>query len=124
MIEQSLFRDTRFDLLLEELWQVKGWPQDATKDDALIRSLVRQYPSLNLIEEIRQWAVWMQEHESKKKVNHRVRLQRWCSNAVQWRSDRRLGGKGARPAIAGATDPTEAARLGWSGSLPPAGEDA
>lgn len=96
---------------LQELWKTPGWPVDETKDRALLRDLREQFPSLDLIEEIRQWRVWMLDHESKKKVRHRARFRVWCAKAVEFAASRGVGGPRR---TSGGSRPVPAAQWGAS----------
>ena len=78
--------------MLTELWKFPGWPVDEMADRTLLRDLCEQFPTLDLIEEIRKWRAWMLDHESKKKVRPRARLRRWCVTAVEIAARRGVGG--------------------------------
>jgi hypothetical protein len=104
MVPDALFEvpDDDAQPVLQELWKFPGWPVDEAKDRALLADLREQFPALDLIEEIRQWRVWMLDHESKKKVRHRARFRVWCAKAAEFEERRGVGGPrrtsgGSRP---------------------------
>lgn len=107
----ALFDDP-VDPILAELWRVPGWPKDPAKDEAFVRELLRQYPTIDLVSEIRKWAAWMLDHDSKGKVRHRARFHEWCRRAVEWRPGR-LGGSRARFGVTSDAADAPGAGLEW-----------
>jgi len=74
-----------------ELRKMSGYPYSDDKDLPFVRDLLEEFPSLDLVAEIKQWQIWLldnQEKVYKKKVNHRSRLRRWCLNAAKWKANK------------------------------------
>ena len=77
-----------------ELQKMPGYPYEEEKDHTFLSGLIQEFPLIDLIEQIKQWKCWMLDNEdqvTKKRVNHRSRLRRWCKNADAW-------GKKGKPA--------------------------
>ncbi|MEW5804328.1 MAG: hypothetical protein AB1847_19715 [bacterium] len=72
---------------------IKGYPFDQDKDLDFIRQLRKDFPTLDLYEEIKQWNAWMLDNRDrlKKRVNYRSRLRTWCKNASKWKADKSAG---------------------------------
>lgn len=100
----ALFSDPRIDRVLDALWQVPGWPKDPGRDESYVRSLMVEFPSLDLAEEVHGWAVWLLDNPDvlKGKVNWRSRFRTWAKKEVGWGRDRReRAGTGGRKPVAG-----------------------
>jgi hypothetical protein len=68
----------------------EGYPYDQDKDKAFLRDLLADFPTLNLVEEIKQWRAWLMDNQERvkgkvKRINYRSRLRRWCTNASAWK---------------------------------------
>lgn len=102
------------DPLVLELWRVPGWPKDQEKDERFVKDLRRQFPTLDLVEEVQKWASWMLDYAPGRKVNHRARVRTWLGNAVRWKSEgRRLGRSRPVTESANRIARTDEAGLGW-----------
>lgn len=100
------------DAIVQQLHEQPGWPADQTKDRQLVVLLQRQYPGLDLSDEITKWASWMLDHESTKKVRPRARFATWCSKATT----PRRGGGGHRPGYSTSTR-AGGAPSDWTGAV-------
>lgn len=79
---------------LDELYGLEEWPQDFTKDVALIERLGGLYSDLDLKAEALHYVTWFGEWREKhprKAVNHRSRFFNWIKNA------NRYAGRRAKP---------------------------
>ena len=108
--------DDRVDAIIRRLHEVPGWPADPTKDRLLVVSLMRQYPWLELPEQITTWTAYLLDLNSRKKVNHRARFANWCSIAAR---PRRSSGGSQRSHA-----PQRGSRPGQAAGGAPAGRDA
>lgn len=58
------------------------WPADEVKDRTFARSLLDEFPSLDVLAEIAAWRAWMLDHDPKgKEVKPRARVHRWLRGA-------------------------------------------
>jgi len=76
---------------VERLWTLDEWPQDWTKDVALVRRLTSDYPTIDVREEAGRWVTWLSEWREKhprKKIQHRSRFSNWCQNAARFQKQR------------------------------------
>ena len=87
---------------LQEISKISGYPYSGATDKAFLEELQQQFPSLDIIEEIRSWKTWLMDNvdqdtdrikpkaskipQKLRKVNYRSRLRRWCKNAISWKA--------------------------------------
>lgn len=64
--------------ILAELKKVAGYPFDPAKDMELITALVGDFPGLNLLTEVKQWAIYKLDKPLKPKSNPRLQFRHWC----------------------------------------------
>jgi len=87
--EKAEERDAEIGLLVKELWQTQGWPRDEERDRALIGELLKQFPGLDLHDELGKFRVWIlsqTDEYKRKRVTSRGRwqtLRNWCKSAVR-----------------------------------------
>lgn len=79
----------------EALRKMQGYPYIEEKDLPFVRDLLEEFPSLDLVEQIKQWQIWLLDNQEKigkgkKKINFRARLRRWCSNTSKWQKNRQI----------------------------------
>lgn len=90
----SLFGNDRIDTMVERLWQVRDWKRDPEKDRAVLDQLVRDFPTLDLMEELSKFNTWILANGNKGMVTTRgryARLRNWCSGAVRFARTRPTG---------------------------------
>jgi hypothetical protein len=90
----SLFGSDRIDTLVERLWRVGGWKADPAKDRGVMDQLVRDFPTLDLAEELSKFETWVLANGDRKMVSgsgRHARLRNWCSNAVRFARARPVG---------------------------------
>lgn len=77
------------DTIVAALREFPGWPADDVKDREFARQLIKAYPGLDIMVEVRSWLIWMLDHEpAGKGVRVRARFNNWCRNAVRFGSTR------------------------------------
>jgi hypothetical protein len=111
----------KIDAIVRELHEVDGWPADEEKDRRFVETLMRQYPTVDLADEIKRWARWLLAHGTGKEVKSRGRYTRvgnWCSIAAgngrgRRTSSGRLGGVRSGPPITRGGSRGADSRLGW-----------
>lgn len=119
MTQEMLFGTDRFDGLVEKLWQTPGWKADPVRDRSLITQLSREFPELDLLNELGKFQTWLIGRGNERMVNGRGRYQRvrnWCANARQFNrhgrlEGRRAGGSGSTAGGAPSAQAAEGARL-------------
>lgn len=70
--------------MLNELRKIENYPITYLKDLALIRRLLIDYPDVNLLEEIKRFAIYKLDKPLKKNSNARSQLHNWVKNASKW----------------------------------------
>ena len=78
-------RSTRLDILksLRSLKSIRGYPFDLRKDLPFVKSLLADFPTLDLEEEIKDWGAWLLDRESDGNANYRLRLRKWLKNSKE-----------------------------------------
>lgn len=86
---------------LNLLKNIPGYPFDYEKDLDYIRKLLVDYPSVNIIEQLKGYSTWLLDHPYKAKSNPRLQFRNWCKNTVEWEKKPKFkalrGGKGGMP---------------------------
>lgn len=75
--------------ILHELQAVKGYPLDYTKDLEYIRSLAIDFPTLDLLAEVKRWRTYKQDKPLKPKSNPRLQFRNWCEIAKKRAEEKR-----------------------------------
>ena len=75
--------------VLKILQQIPGWPYDLQKDIEHIRELSLVYSSINIIQEVKKFRVWLKDNPLKKKSNPRLQLYNWCKKATEYQKKER-----------------------------------
>ena len=89
------------DELLEALQDVhKDYPFDEDKDREMLRTLREDFPMVDLRESMREWKMWVLDHDPKKGWNWRLRFRNWVRNSERY-SRERNGRTGRRHNAAG-----------------------
>ena len=68
-------------MVLQTLKGVCNYPFDYTKDLRHIRSLIVDYPAINLLDEAKKWTTYKLDKPLEKKSNPRSQFRTWCGNA-------------------------------------------
>jgi len=74
-------------LHLSLLKSIPGYPFDFEKDLSFFRDLLIDFPTIDITEELKKWKTWLLDknfENRKKKVNYRLRLRRWLTNALKY----------------------------------------
>ena len=85
----KLSEEERLHLYL--LKSIPGYPFDFEKDLAFLRDLLVDFPALSITEELKKWKTWLLDknfENRKKKVNYRLRLRRWLTNALKYHKEK------------------------------------
>jgi len=70
--------------ILKTLSTVENYPMNREKDLDMIKRLEKRYPTLNLVEAIKDWATYKLDKPLKKKDNPRSQINTSCKNYVKW----------------------------------------
>lgn len=70
--------------ILNKLKAVSGYPFDYAKDLEFIRELAVDYPAIDILEQVKKYAVWLLDNPYKAKSNPRLQFRNWCKNSVKW----------------------------------------
>lgn len=72
--------------ILNQLKSIPGYPFDFKKDLSFIKDLLIDFPTLDLIEEIKKWKVWLLDSnlDKRKKRNYRSRFRNWLKNSIKY----------------------------------------
>lgn len=68
---------------------IPSYPFDYRKDIEQLRSLAVDFPTVDILKELKKWKVYKLDHPLKKKSNPRLQLRRWFENAQKWNKDER-----------------------------------
>ena len=63
---------------------IPGWHFDYTKDLTHIRTLATDYPTVNLLEEVKKAATWLLDKPLKRNANPRLFLRNWMKNSLKY----------------------------------------
>ncbi len=73
--------------LLNQLKQIKNYPFDIEKDIEFINSLLVDYPTLDIKEELKKWATYkLDKPLITKKSNARSQFRNWCKKSAEWKA--------------------------------------
>lgn len=79
---------------LNILKSIKNYPFDTEKDIELINSLLIDFPSLDIKEELKKWAIYKLDKPLKKDSNPRLQFRNWCKNSAKWKAEKEQQDKG------------------------------
>ncbi|WP_422444320.1 hypothetical protein [Thermoanaerobacterium sp. DL9XJH110] len=82
--------------MLKELKVVPGYPFDFSQDLDYIRNLMVEFPSLDLLTEIKKWRIYKRDKPLKPKSNARLQLRNWCEKALQFQQEKGAKANGQR----------------------------
>lgn len=68
--------------ILRELHNIQGYQLDIKKDLSFIRSLLVDFPELDLLEEVKRFGVYKLDKPFKANANPRSQLRNWCKKAL------------------------------------------
>jgi hypothetical protein len=66
------------------LEKIKGYPLDRKKDLEYMKELEKRYPTLDLVEAIKKFSIWILDNPFKKNANHRSQINTSFSKYVEW----------------------------------------
>lgn len=69
---------------LSILSKVQHYPIDRVKDIEMVQALSERYPNLNLIETLKDWAIYKKDKPLDKKSNPRNQINQYFKKAVEW----------------------------------------
>ena len=72
--------------LLNQLKQIKNYPFDIEKDIEFINSLLVDFPSLDIKEELKKWATYKLDKPLNKNSNARLQFRNWCKKSAEWKA--------------------------------------
>lgn len=101
--------------VLRELKAIKGYPFDFRKDLDFVRDLTVEFPTLDLLEEVKKWRTYKLDKPLKAKSNPRLQFRNWLQKALEWRKEDQNGKNCKHPRA----DPGQALKLEkflWRGS--------
>jgi len=70
--------------ILNKLQSILGYPFDYIKDLSFIRDLAVDYPTIDILEQVKKYSVWLLDNPYKAKSNPRLQFRNWCKNSVKW----------------------------------------
>lgn len=76
--------------ILKELKAVPGYPFDFSQDLDYVRNLMVEFPSLDMLAEVKKWRTYKRDKPLKPKSNPRLQFRNWCEKAVQWQKGVKL----------------------------------
>lgn len=80
--------------ILKELKDVLNYPFDFSQDLDFARTLMIEFPTLDLLTEVKKWRTYKRDKPLKPKSNARLQLRNWCEKAVQWQKEREVNNNG------------------------------
>jgi hypothetical protein len=90
--------------VLRILQNLPGYPFDRVKDLAQVQELVRDYPEVDMLLEVKKFRDYYTERKFGPKEKPRARLRTWMDHAEKWRVERALQLANAPPGQARARD--------------------
>lgn len=72
---------------LKILKKITGYPFDLEKDKELLQSLEKDFPSIDMLNELKKFAAYKLDHPLRKGSNARLQIRRWFENEVKWRKE-------------------------------------
>lgn len=73
---------------LNQLKQIKNYPFDIEKDIEFINTLLVDFPTLDIKEELKKWAIYKLDKPLTKKSNARSQFRNWCKKSAEWRAEK------------------------------------
>lgn len=74
---------------LKQLKAVPKYPFIYQKDLEYLRSLAVDFPTVDLLTELKKWKTYKLDHPLKKGSNARLQIRNWFENALRWNKDER-----------------------------------
>lgn len=74
------------------LGTIEGYPLDRVRDLEMYKTLGDRYPTIDLLEAIKDWAVYKLDHPLKKSENPRSQINTSFKNCVKWGKNIKKGG--------------------------------
>lgn len=74
--------------VLKELKQVAGYPFEYEQDLTYIRSLTVDFPTVDILTEVKKWRVYKMDKPLAKKSNPRLQFRNWLTNAQRFKRER------------------------------------
>ena len=74
--------------LLNQLKQIKNYPFSIEKDIEFINSLLVDFPSLDIKEELKKWATYKLDKPLNKNSNARLQFRNWCKKSAEWKAEK------------------------------------
>lgn len=83
--------------ILNRLKNITGYPFDYDKDLVFIRQLAVDYPTVDILEQVKNHAIWLLDNPYKKNSNPRSQFRNWCKNSIAFAEKSNFdGGKSKR----------------------------
>lgn len=74
--------------LLNQLKNIDNYPFDTEKDTDFINSLLIDFPSLDIKEELKKWSVYKLDKPLAKNSNARSQFRNWCKKSAEWKTEK------------------------------------
>jgi len=71
--------------ILSLLKSIPTYPFQFDKDLSFIKDLLVDFPSLDLLEELKAWKTWLLDRGLRGKINYRSRIRKWLQNSIRFR---------------------------------------
>lgn len=88
ILKTTLQTNKEESVILTELQKIPNYPFDEQKDFQFIKSLKTDFPSVNILQEIKSWATWLIDKTLTEKSNPRTKLSNWLKKAVEFKKQR------------------------------------
>lgn len=78
-------------LAIDVLYKLKEWPQDWSKDVAMMQRVSATFPGIDLCEEALHFITWLEgwrEKHPRKEIKHRARFVNWAKNSKRFAARR------------------------------------
>ncbi|MDP4128473.1 MAG: DUF4373 domain-containing protein [Bacillota bacterium] len=66
------------------LQSLRDYPLDRVKDLEMLKTLEQRYPTLDIVESLKDWYIYKQDKPLKEKDNPRLQINTWCKKAIQY----------------------------------------
>jgi hypothetical protein len=70
-------------LFIAELKQILAYPFDEQKDSENLKQLRADFPTLNLLSEVKAWRTYKRDKPLKKDSNPRLQFRKWCQISLE-----------------------------------------
>jgi hypothetical protein len=97
--------------ILAELQKVKGYPMDPVTDIKYLIALAKDFPNLDLLQQVKTWAVYKLDKPLERKSNPRSQFRRWCQ--IDFEKQQKGGGNNGRGSRPGVSTPGGSAMSDW-----------